>query len=71
MKKSRGTLSFVIPEIFNRESKSFQILWTPDRGIQGQAKNGLKIAGVTAKSWSPKKRDYQSWDVFSQHYWFL
>ncbi len=64
MKKSRGTLSFVIPEIFNREStppsvipeifyresKSFQILWTPDRGIQGQAKNGLKIAGVTAKS---------------------
>jgi len=21
--------------------------WTPDRGIQGQAKNGLKIAGVT------------------------
>ena len=26
---------FVIPEIFNRESKCFQILWTPDRGIQG------------------------------------
>jgi len=25
----------------------FSILWTPDRSIQGQAKNGLKIAGVT------------------------
>jgi len=24
-------------------------LWTPDRNIQGQAKNGLKIAGVTNK----------------------
>ncbi len=23
--------------------------WTPDRSIQGQAKNGLKIAGVTAE----------------------
>jgi len=35
------------------ESKSFQILWTPDRGIQGQAKSGLKIAGVT-KRWESK-----------------
>ncbi len=29
------------------ESTSFQYLWTPDRDIQGQAKSGLKIAGVT------------------------
>ena len=28
-------------------------LWTPDRDIQGQAKNGLKIAGVT-KRWESK-----------------
>jgi hypothetical protein len=28
-------------------------LWTPDRNIQGQAKNGLKIAGVT-KRWESK-----------------
>jgi len=28
-------------------SFGFQILWTPDRTIQGQAKYGLKIAGVT------------------------
>ena len=43
----QGDASFVIPEIFYRESKCFQILWTPDRSIQGQAKSGLKIAGVT------------------------
>jgi len=24
--------------------------WTPDKNIQGQAKSGLKIAGVTALS---------------------
>jgi len=27
--------------------------WTPDRNIQGQAKNGLKIAGVTRR-WESK-----------------
>jgi len=26
---------------------AFKYLWTPDRGIQGQAKSGSKIAGVT------------------------
>jgi len=31
------------------ESTCFEYLWTPDRSIQGQAKNGLKIAGVTKK----------------------
>jgi len=28
-------------------------LWTPDRSIQGQAKSGLKIAGVT-KRWKSR-----------------
>jgi len=25
----------------------YSMLWTPRRAIQGQAKNGLKVAGVT------------------------
>jgi len=36
-----------MPERFYQASKVFKYFWTPDRGIQGQAKSGLKIAGVT------------------------
>jgi len=53
----RGDPSAVIPEIFYRESRGFQILWTPDRNIQGQAKNGSKVAGVT-KRWESKYFQY-------------
>ena len=42
-----------MPEIFYQASKSFKNIWIPDRGIQGQAKNGLKIAGVTRR-WESK-----------------
>ncbi|MDD3699585.1 MAG: hypothetical protein PHI00_07555, partial [Atribacterota bacterium] len=29
--------------------KAFKYLWTPDRTIQGQAKNGSKVTGVTRR----------------------
>jgi len=48
-KKRVEGFSSVMPEIFYQASKSFKNIWIPDRGIQGQAKNGLKIAGVTRR----------------------
>jgi len=53
--QGREYASFVMPEVFYQASKFlllllvFQYFWTPDRSIQGQAKSGLKIAGVTNK----------------------
>jgi len=47
MKKSRGTLSFVIPEIFNRESMFLNNL-----------DPGLKIAGVTRR-WASTSFQYR------------
>jgi len=49
-----STSPSVIPEILNRESRGFSIPWTPDKTIQGQAKNGLKIAGVTKNGGNPE-----------------
>jgi len=47
LKNSETPISSVIPEIFSRESRSFKCLWTPDRAIQGQAKSGSQVTGVT------------------------
>ncbi len=54
--KDRACLAPLFPK-FSRESKYFFKPWTPDRTIQGQAKNGLKIAGVTKKG----NRSIQEW----------
>jgi len=44
---SRESTSLVMPERFYQASKVFKYFWTPDRGIQGQAKSGSQVAGVT------------------------
>jgi len=51
MKKSRGTLSFVIPEIFNQTSTSFVILeiFYRESIFLNTVDPGLKIAGVTRR----------------------
>jgi len=40
----------------------FKYFWTPDRSIQGQAKSGLKIAGVTKKAIEPFRNNGQGDD---------
>jgi hypothetical protein len=37
------------PKFFIGNPNAFKYLWTPDRGIQGQAKSGSKVAGVTRR----------------------
>jgi len=39
---------------FIRHPYAFKYFWTPDRSIQGQAKNGSQVAGVTPLSSFPK-----------------
>ena len=42
---------------FIRHPYAFKYLWTPDRGIQGQAKSGSQVAGVTKKGIEPFRGD--------------
>jgi len=38
-----------VSRFFIGNPKVFKYFWTPDRSIQGQAKSGSKVAGVTKK----------------------
>jgi len=57
--------------VVGRESKCFLKPWTTDKYIQGQAKSGLKIAGMTNKEGhcsDEKERGLQG-GILSPLYW--